>query len=133
MKLTGRMIYPGSVRGEALVSQKGISFYGGVDPKTGVITESGHDLQGQSITGKVLVFPSGKGSTVGSYILYRLMKNSKAPLAIINADCETIIAVGCIIAEIPCVDQINIDQLESGMALIVQADNGLVMSENDDF
>ena len=127
MKLVGRTIYPGQISGEALVSQMGISFYGGVDPETGIITEARHDLQGQSIAGKVLVFPSGKGSTVGSYILYRLKKNGHAPLAIINADCETIIAVGCIIAEIPCLDQVDLSQLESGMLLNVQADHGLVI------
>jgi predicted aconitase with swiveling domain len=122
MNLTGRTIFPGRVSAEALVSKMGISFYGGVDPDTGIITEVGHDLQGQSIAGKVLVFPSGKGSTVGSYILYRLQKNGKAPLGIINANCETITAVGCIIAEIPCVDQVDIHQVESGMALAIDAD-----------
>jgi len=129
MKLTGRMIFHGSIQGEALVSSMGISFYGGIDPETGVVTESGHDLQGQSIAGKILVFPSGKGSTVGSYILYRLKKNGHAPLAIINADCETITAVGCIIAEIPCVDRVDIDEIESGKTLIVDADNGVVISQ----
>jgi len=84
MKLVGRTIYPGQISGEALVSQMGISFYGGVDPETGIIIEARHDLQGQSIAGKVLVFPSGKGSTVGSYILYRLKKNGHAPLAIVT-------------------------------------------------
>ena len=126
MKLVGRMIFPGQISGEALVSRMGISFYGGVDPESGIITEDGHDLEGQSIAGKVLVFPSGKGSTVGSYILYRLKKNGHAPLAIVNADCETIIAVGCIIAEIPCLDQVDLSRLKSGMRLIVEADHGLV-------
>jgi len=130
MKLAGRMIFPGQISGEALVSRMGISFYGGVDPESGIILEAGHDLQGQSIAGKVLVFPSGKGSTVGSYILYRLKKNDHAPLAIINADCETIIAVGCIIAEIPCLDRVDISQLETGMHLIVKADLGLLMLDS---
>jgi hypothetical protein len=92
----------------------GISFFGGVDPETGVVVERGHELEGQSIAGKVLVFPSGKGSTVGSYTLYRLKRNNKAPAAILNAACETITAVGCIIAEIPCVDQIDITQFRTG-------------------
>ncbi len=126
MKLTGRMIYSGQVSGEALVSCMGISFYGGVDPDTGVVTEAGHDLEGQSIAGKVLIFPSGKGSTVGSYILYRLKKNGLAPAAIINAECETITAVGCIIAEIPCVDQIDLTPFTSGTLLNVDAENGWV-------
>lgn len=124
MILSGRSIFPGTVSGKALVSKLGISFYGGVDPETGMITEAGHDLQGQSITGKILVFPSGKGSTVGSYILYRLKKNGHAPLAIVNVECETIIAVGCIIAEIPCIDQVDLTQLTTGMELLINADIG---------
>ena len=60
MKLTGRTIFPGQASGTALVSRMGISFYGGVDPETGVITEAGHDLEGQSIAGKVLIFPPEK-------------------------------------------------------------------------
>ena len=126
MNLTGRMIYPGRASGEALVSRMGISFYGGVDPDTGLITERGHDLFGQSLAGKVLVFPTGKGSTVGSYILYRLKHNGLAPVAIINAECEPITAVGCIIAEIPCIDQVKIDQLTPGMHLWVDAENGVL-------
>ena len=126
MKLAGRTIFPGSASGQALVSRMGISFYGGVDPDMGVVTEAGHDLQGQSIAGKVLVFPSGKGSTVGSYILYRLQKNGCAPAAIINAECETITAVGCIIAEIPCLDQVGLEMFQSGQFLVVDSTNGWV-------
>jgi len=126
MKLTGRTITPGIAQGTALVSRMGISFYGGVDPDTGIITEAGHDLQGQSIAGKVLAFPSGKGSTVGSYILYRLKKNGHAPAAILNAECETITAVGCIIAEIPCLDMLDLSPLQSGQQLEVIAQEGWV-------
>ena len=110
MKLTGRKIAPGHASGKALVSALGISFFGGVNPETGVVVEKGHDLEGQSISGKILVFPTGKGSTVGSYTLYRLKKAGKAPAAIINAEAETITAVGCIISDIPCVDCIAIER-----------------------
>ena len=126
MKLQGRKIYPGTAEGTALVTRMGISFFGGVDPETGVIAERGHELEGQSIAGKVLVFPAGKGSTVGSYTLYRLKFNGKAPLAIVNAECETITAVGCIIAEIPCVDQVPIEQLQTGMRLAVDGEAGSI-------
>jgi len=126
MILQGRKIFPGKVEGQALVSRMGISFYGGVDPETGIVVEKGHDLEGQSVSGKVLVFSSGKGSTVGSYALYRMKKAGRAPLAIVNQNCETIIAVGCIIAEIPCVDQIPIGQVENGARLIVDGEKGLV-------
>jgi len=126
MILKGRTIYPGFTSGKALVSQMGISFYGGVDPETGVVSEDGHDLQGLSIASKVLVFPTGKGSTVGSYVLYRLKKNGTAPLAIINAECETITAVGCIIAEIPCIDQVELEKIVTGMTLQINAQTGEV-------
>ena len=82
----GRKISPGSAEGGALVSCMGISFYGGIDPETGQVVEKGHALEGQSIGGKVLVFPTGKGSTVGSYTLYRLKKAGNAPAAILNAE-----------------------------------------------
>lgn len=126
MIFEGRTIFAGKAEGEALVTSMGISFFGGVDPQTGVIVERGHELEGQCITGKVLAFPSGKGSTVGSYTLYRLKKNGLAPAAILNVECETITAVGCIIAEIPCVDHIQIDQLKTGVRLYVDGEKATV-------
>jgi len=126
MILQGRKIYQGTAQGEALVTTMGISFFGGVDPDTGVVVENGHQLEGQSISGKVLVFPTGKGSTVGSYTLYRLKRNGVAPVAIVNAQCETITAVGCIIAEIPCVDQVPIEQLKTGALLKIDGEQGKV-------
>ncbi|MCD6260600.1 MAG: DUF126 domain-containing protein [Thaumarchaeota archaeon] len=95
--LKGRAIWRGWARGEALVSNQPISFYGGVDPETGRIIEKGHELEGRSIAGKILVFPYGKGSTVGSYIILRLKRRGIAPKAIVNLRCEPIIAVGAII------------------------------------
>ena len=126
MKLKGRKVYKGIAEAEAIVTKDGISFYGGVDPDTGKIVEVGHELEGQSITGKVLVFPTGKGSTVGSYTMYRMKKNNTAPVAIVNREIDTIIAVGCIISEIPCVDRINIENLKTGQHLIVNGNEGIV-------
>ena len=126
MELKGRKIFKGKVKGETIVTEEGISFYGGVDPDTGVVAEVGHPLEGKSIAGKILVFPQGKGSTVGSYILYRLKKNGKAPLAIINKECETIVAVGAIISEIPCIDKIDISKIENGKQVEVDAEKGIV-------
>jgi len=126
MKLIGRKIYKGITEGQALVSKDGISFYGGVDPDTGEVVEVGHELEGQTVSGKILVFPSGKGSTVGSYTMYRMMKNNTAPAAIVNSEIDTIIAVGCIISEIPCVDKININKIKTGQKVIVNGTEGLV-------
>lgn len=122
MILHGRKIFHGYAQGEALVTGMGISFFGGVDPDTGVVVEKGHELEGQPVKNRVLVFPTGKGSTVGSYTLYRLKKNGVAPAAILNSECETITAVGCIISEIPCIDQIPIQQIPSGAYVIVDGD-----------
>ena len=129
MILQGRIIFAGKAEGEALVTSMGISFFGGVDPETGIIVERGHELEGQCIAGRVLAFPTGKGSTVGSYTLYRLRKNGLAPAAILNVECETIIAVGCIIAEIPCVDHIQIDQLKTGARLHVDGEKAVVIDQ----
>ncbi len=126
MKLIGRKIYKGITEAEAIVTKEGISFYGGVDPDTGKVVEVGHELEGQTISGKVLVFPSGKGSTVGSYTMYRMMKNKTAPAAIVNKEIDTIIAVGCIISEIPCVDKIDINKIKTGQKLIVNGMEGTV-------
>ena len=126
MKLEGRKIYKGSVEAEAIVTKDNISFYGGVDPDTGKVVEVGHELEGQSITGKVLVFPTGKGSTVGSYTMYRMKKNNTAPVAIINKQIDTIVAVGCIISEIPCVDRIDLSNIKSGQKIFVDGSEGTV-------
>ena len=122
----GRKIFGGVAEGEVLATSEDISFYGGCDPETGVIVEKGHELEGQSVSGKILVFPTGKGSTVGSYVLYALSKAGKAPLAIVNQSTDPVVAVGCIISEIPTVDQINIEELKTGQKVRVDADEGAI-------
>ena len=110
-RLKGRVLV-GSVEGlegEALVSQNPISFYGGVDVERGVIVERGHSLEGQAIAGKILVFPHGKGSTVGSYSLYALARRRLAPKVILNREAEPVVASGCVFAGIPLMDMFNVD------------------------
>ena len=124
--MQGRKIFKGKVVGEALVTGDDISFYGGCDPETGEIVEKDHHLEGKSVSGKVLVFPSGKGSTVGSYVLYALKKANKAPLAIVNKVMDPVVAVGCIISEIPAVDHIDISKIKDGQKVEVDADNGVI-------
>jgi uncharacterized protein len=125
-QLKGRIIYKGKAEGEALVTSMPISFYGGVDPNTGIVLEKGHELQGQSIKGKILVFPQGKGSTVGSYTLYRMKKNGTAPAGMINRETETIVAVGAIISEIPFVDKIDVSKIKTGSTVIIENDTVLI-------
>jgi hypothetical protein len=110
----GRIIKAGIAEGEALVSSEPIGFLGGVDGETGIVTERDHPLEGQCVAGKVLAFPTGKGSTVGSYILYQLAVNGVAPVAILNVESEPIVAVGAIIGDIPMVDHIPIERIQNG-------------------
>ena len=129
MRLRGRKVVGGYAEGEALVSRDPVSFYGGVDPETGVVTEPGHAVEGRNISGKVFVFPTGKGSTVGSYVIYRMKKLGTAPAALVNVETEAIIATGCVISGIPLIDKLDMDPLETlkdGMLLRVRADEGIV-------
>jgi predicted aconitase with swiveling domain len=112
--LQGRVIKAGQAEGVALVSPEPIGFFGMINAETGIVIEKGHPLEGESVAGRILVFPTGKGSTVSSYSLYRLAKAGLAPLAIINAESEPIVAVGAIISDIPMVDQVDIGQIRSG-------------------
>ncbi len=124
--MKGRTINQGKAEGEAIVSTEPIGFYGGIDAKTGIVIEKGHELEGKCVTDKILVFPCGKGSTVGSYVLYGLKINGAAPAAIVNKETETIVATGVILADIPCVDQIDISEIKTGDRLRVNADEGIV-------
>lgn len=112
MELKGRIISAGSAIGPALVTRDPISFYGGVDPDSGTITDRDHELFGTSVVGTIFIFPRGKGSTVGSYVLYRMKKQGTSPAGIINIESEAIIAVGAIIAAIPLVDQLDQNPVE---------------------
>ncbi len=131
--IKGRGISTGKASGPLLVSPQPISFLSGVDPDSGIIVEKGHPLQGQSITGKVLVFPYGKGSTVGSYVLYALSRNGHAPSALVNAEAEAIIATGAIISEIPMIDRIDvpITRLRNGTRVTVDGGSGEMEYEGE--
>jgi len=120
--LRGRVIVDGHGEGRALVSTEPIGFLGGVDAESGLVIEQGHVLEGQSVAGRILVFPSGKGSTVGSYTIYRLAKAGLAPSAIINVESEPIVAVGALIANIPMVDRVDISRLQTGMYVVVDGE-----------
>ena len=125
-ELQGRKIYKGRAEGEALVTSVDLSFYGGVDPETGEVVEKDHPLEGISVAGKILVMPSGKGSTVGSYVLYALKKAERAPAAIVNRETDPVIAVGSIISEIPTIDSIDIEKIKTGQTVEVDANRGVV-------
>jgi predicted aconitase with swiveling domain len=129
-----RKISKGHAKGEVIVTKDSLSFLGGVDPKTGVIIDSQHELYGKKISGKILVIPSGKGSTVGSYVIFQMAKNKTAPSAIISLKAEPIIATGAIMAEIPMVDQPDEDILnilKEGDIVEVDADSEIIKIINN--
>ena len=122
--MKGRIISPGKAEGVAIVTTEPIGFYGGIDINTGIVIEKGHPLEGKSVKDKILVFPCGKGSTVGSYVIYEIKKNGVAPAGIINKETETIVATGVILAGIPCIDQIDIGTIKDGDIIFLDADQG---------
>ena len=127
--LEGRVVKAGSASGEALVANEAMGWLGCVDPETGIVIEKGHALEGKDLSGKVLVFTTGEGSTVGSYTIYALKKAGKAPAAIICEESEPIVAVGAIISDIPMVDRIDISQIKTGDLVEVNGDEVVVKGD----
>ena len=125
----GRSISRGIAEGEALVTSQPLSFFGSVDPDSGLITERGHELFGIKVSDKVLVSPPSKGSTAGTWILCRLSENGVAPSAIIVTKADTILIAGVIIGEIPTVDNFDFDpttKFKTGEQLRVNGNEGTV-------
>ena len=122
----GRTIVEGHCKAKALVSARPLSFLGGVDPSNGKIIDKNHDLFGRCLKGKVLCFPHGHGSTVGSYVLYSLAQNELAPKAIVNQTADPVVVVGAIIADIPMIDQVNIKQIHTDDLIEINANKGTI-------
>ncbi len=132
MRIRVRRISGGAAEGEAVVTREPITFLGGVDAKLGKVVERGHELEGRSIAGKILILPHTKGSTVGSYVIYQMKKLGTAPLAIIAVRADEMLATGAIISGIPLVDSPSEDVLSipQGTKLRVNADEGYVEVED---
>ena len=127
--LKGRRVSGGVAEGEALVSKQTVGFYGGIDPNTGIIIEKGHELEGQNISGRILIFPRGKGSTAGPYVLYASIKRGNGPAAMINIESDAIVAVSAVMSNIPLVDKLEQNPLEviaNGDKVRVDGDKGIV-------
>ena len=122
VKLEGRSISQGKAQGEILKLKEAFSFLGGVDGSTG-------DLRVESkenVSKRILVFPRGKGSTVGSFTMYDLKVHGVSPAAIINRTAETIVTTGAVISSIPMVDQIDVDLLMNNDKVIVNGTEGYI-------
>ena len=128
MKIKCRSISKGIAKGKLITSTKALSFLGGVDPETGIIIDPNHDLNGKSIKDKILFIPGGKGSTVGSYVIFQMKKNNTAPKAIICLKAEPIIATGVIMSDIPMVDSPSTyNELLDNIEVEVNGNNGEIV------
>ena len=126
MIIKGRTISKGRAEGKALKLDGALSFLGGVDASTGELRV---EKEG-NVSGRILVFPRGKGSTVGSFVMYDLKVHGKAPAAVINSSAETIVATGAVISSIPMVDSVDVGLINDGDDIIVDADAGTVEIKN---
>ena len=97
--LIGKPVVPGSAQGPALISKEPISFWGGLSPRTGEIIDRRHERSGSVVTGRVFVFPQGRGSSTSSATLLESIKTGVAPAAIINLKPDPILALGSIVAD----------------------------------
>jgi predicted aconitase with swiveling domain len=132
IELSCHKIVGGTGKGEALVSHEPICFYL-TDPKTGVIREKSHELAGKSVANKILVFPSGKASSVVQIDgLFKLASRSLAPKAMIVKDVETVLVVSAVLSKVPLVDRLEedpFDVIRTGDFVNVNADKGIVTLE----
>lgn len=130
MRITGRTISAGeagaAVMGLALVSRQTIAFSGDIDLAAGVVRVQGHELEGQSLAGKILALPSGEAAPADVDALARLKQHGLAPVAILTTHCDAITAAACRLAGLPGIDRLPVEQLSNGQRLLVQPAAGSV-------
>ncbi len=127
--LRGRKVVGGVAEGEALVTKDRISGWGGIDPRTGTVIETRHELKGVSFAGKVLVFPGAKGSSGWSAQFHVARLAGTAPIAMVFNEMTTKIALGAVVAHAPSVTDFDQDPLQviaTGDWVKVDGDNGIV-------
>ncbi|MFQ5918497.1 MAG: aconitase X swivel domain-containing protein [Thermoplasmata archaeon] len=129
MRISARPIQPGTARGTVLASATSLSLLGGIDREEGEILDGDTGLQGERVQDRILVFPRGKGSTAGSYVLYGLKARGRAPAALVAGEAESVVATGAILSEIPAVDRVQVDLLRTGDTATVNATEGYVELE----
>lgn len=122
-------ISKGQVDGQALVSKDAVCFYLAV-PETGEIVEKNHDIKGKCVAGKILIMPSGKGSSVVQADgLYKLLKNGKHPAGMIVETADTVLVTAAVAMEIPMVHKVDrqfFEQVKDGMKVCLDADHGVI-------
>jgi predicted aconitase with swiveling domain/8-oxo-dGTP pyrophosphatase MutT (NUDIX family) len=130
MRIPARPIQAGTARGQVLASATPLSLLGGIDREEGEILDGLTGLEGELVQGRILVFPRGKGSTAGSYVLYGLKALGRAPAGLVAGEAESVIATGAILSEIPAVDRVQVDLFRTGDNATVNATEGYVELED---
>ncbi len=133
--LPARKIIGGYAEGKALVTQQPLTFWGGIDPASGLIIEAQHELCGEAVTGRVLVFPRGAGSSSGCGVLMEMLRRGTNPAALINIETEAVLALGPIIAQelygrsfpVVTLKPGHFTRLRTGDGVIVNADAGKIV------
>lgn len=97
--LKGRAVIAGAAEGAALVSNESLSFWGGLSSSTGEVIDRRHELSGENVTGRIFVFPQGRGSSTASAVLLESIRNGVAPAGIINLKVDPILALGSIVSD----------------------------------
>ncbi len=132
--LKGRRVVGGIAEGEALVTRQTISTWGGVNAMEGIITERRHELRNQSFAGKVLVFPSAKGSSGWSTVSQVIRLAGKAPKAMVIREVNSLTAIGAVIMRVPAVtdlDQDPVEVISTGDWVKVDGNKGIVEITKD--
>ncbi|MEN9760747.1 MAG: hypothetical protein RI906_573 [Pseudomonadota bacterium] len=127
--LRGRCVVGGTAEGEALVTREPISGWGGVDPRTGTVIETHHELRGQSFKAKVLLFPGAKGSSGWSNTFHLCRAMGAAPAAMLFVEMSTKMALGAVVTHAPSVTDFDSDPfalIKTGDWVQVDADRGEV-------
>jgi predicted aconitase with swiveling domain len=131
--LQGRLVIPGQVSGQALVSTEPLSFWGGYDYRSGAIIDRRHPLAGQRAAGRILALPFTRGSSTTTAVLLEAVKAGTGPAAIITTSPDPFFALAAIVADelyqtsIPLLVLAPEDfmTLQSGQFLTVRADGSL--------
>ena len=129
MILKGKTVKKGKAEGEAIVSQMPFSFLGDLDVETGKVVPRGHDLEGQSIAGKIFIFATGKGSTVGPNVAYMAKQAGNTPRGMICIEVEPVMAMVAIMNDIPMVHRLDsnpLEVIETGDYIKMDAAEGVV-------
>ena len=134
-RIQGRVVVAGTGRGEALVTDEPLSFWGGVDPRTGEVIDRRHPLSGQCLAGRVLVLPHGRGSCSASGVLLEAIRNGTAPAAIITTRVDPIVGLGAILGDelygrpvpVVVVDAADADLIRTGEMVEVDADGSALV------